>query len=65
MMRIKSLALAKYGSVTGFARAMSWSVSKASRILGGAQDPGLSDIREMVSAMKLSESQVLDIFFGV
>lgn len=65
MPRIKSLALTQYGSVTKFAKAMCWSVSKASRILCGTQDPGLEDIKGMIPVLGLSEHQVLSIFFDL
>ena len=64
LVTLKGIAVSKYGSCLGFARAMGWNRSKADRILNGKQDPTLKDIKAMAEIMEMPNDAIVPVFFG-
>lgn len=61
---LRGLALSKYRTVGGFATAIGWQRQKASRILGGVQDPSMTDIQELVDCLDIGTQEMfLSLFF--
>ncbi len=50
-------------SISDFASKAGWSLSKANRIVNGAQEPDVDDICKMVEVLNISESEFVPIFF--
>lgn len=61
----RGLAISMYGSVTGFARELNWSRSKASRLLAEPDAASLGDIKAMVTALHIKDpNTIAQIFFN-
>ena len=54
-MTLRGLILAKYQSITKFAKAADWSYAKAYRIATGHQDPTISEARRIGELIDTTE----------
>ena len=60
----RGLAISIYGSVTGFAKELKWSRSKASRLLANPDSASVHDVKIMVAALHITDpSTISQIFF--
>jgi len=61
---VRGLALSKYKTISGFADAVGWSRSKATRVLNDLDKASLSDIKAMCNALSIQDpAEIVDIFF--
>ena len=54
--KLKSAVLAKYFSITAFAKALRWDRKKASRIVNRVQAPSVDDMYLMADALCVDDS---------
>lgn len=60
----KGVALSMFKSISGFAKALGWSRSKASRVLSNLDSASMADIRDMCRVMRLSDPEtIIALFF--
>ncbi len=63
VVNLKGAIISKFGSVSNFAKALGWSYSRARRIVCGKQEPGVSEIRLIVSALGISDPSMVMCLF--
>ena len=62
---VRGLALSKYQSISGFARAIGWTRNKASRILNGVTDPSSEDMTKISALLGINTPEsFLHYFFA-
>ena len=60
--KIRGLVLGRFPSMTAFAKEVNWSRQKASRIIGGNQEPSLDDIYVISRAVGEDADKIASIF---
>ena len=61
--KLRGLAVMKYGSVAKMAVALGWSYSKLNRIVNRIQEPTAGDIREMTTALGITDAaEIVSVF---
>lgn len=62
---MRGAVLSKFKSISSFAEVVGWKRNKASRVLNGVQEPTLSDIETMATALNIHTAEAFaDIFFA-
>ena len=63
--RLHGLVMARYGSIANFANQCGFSYSKAWRLVKGRQPKTEQDMRELITALNLQESQEIVALFSL
>ena len=64
-MTLRGLILAKYQSITKFAKAADWSYAKAYRIATGHQDPTISEARRIGELLGVTDPATIVSLFSL
>lgn len=60
---LRGLAVDRYGSTAELSRVLGWSYSRTNRIVNGAQEPTASEMRELVKALELEDTDdIVSVF---
>ena len=60
---LKGAVVAKYGTISAFAKVIKWDRKKASRIVNHVQDPTVDDLYTMVEALGVKDSETFTRIF--
>lgn len=61
---LENLALAKYGNMAKFTKAIGWDKRKTARIISGGQEMRLNDITKLVELLEIPTYLINPLFFG-
>ena len=62
-MKLRGLAIMKYGSLAKMATALGWSYSRLSRIVRAEREPTSGEIREMATALEITDAaEIVSVF---